>query len=227
MSKENLPHDKSYKAFFSQPELVESLLQDFVSEPFIGEFDFSTLERLSSDFISADLRERISDVIWRVKWRDSWAYIYIILEFQSSPHYWMAVRMLTYTALLWDDLIRNNLLDKDKKLPPVFPFVLYNGDARWNCATDLAEIRLPVPPELDMYQPKFQYFLLDEKRVAESALRHARGKASYIMRVERAKSGDEILQVARELLEQGRGQEIFPAQPVFLEWLERFRNEIA
>ena len=45
MGKERMPHDPAYKQFFSNPEMVESLLRDFVSADFIADLDFSTLER--------------------------------------------------------------------------------------------------------------------------------------------------------------------------------------
>lgn len=44
MENERIPHDPSYKQFFSNPDMVASLLRDFVPEDFIRELDFSTLE---------------------------------------------------------------------------------------------------------------------------------------------------------------------------------------
>ena len=40
-------HDASYKAFFSHPAMVASLLRDFVREPFVAEMNLGTPERLS------------------------------------------------------------------------------------------------------------------------------------------------------------------------------------
>ena len=56
MGKERMPHDPAYKQFFSNPEMVESLLRDFVSADFIADLDFSTLERCSRCFWSSRAR---------------------------------------------------------------------------------------------------------------------------------------------------------------------------
>ncbi len=44
MGKKRSPADGAYKAFFSDKDMVASLMQDFVSEPFVKDMDFSTLE---------------------------------------------------------------------------------------------------------------------------------------------------------------------------------------
>ena len=69
MGKERMPHDPAYKQFFSNPEMVESLLRDFVSADFIADLDFSTLERCSGSYVTDDLRERHDDIVWRVGWK--------------------------------------------------------------------------------------------------------------------------------------------------------------
>lgn len=82
MGKERMPHDPAYKQFFSNPEMVESLLRDFVSADFIADLDFSTLERCSGSYVTDDLRERHDDIVWRVGWKKgSWCYVALLLEF--------------------------------------------------------------------------------------------------------------------------------------------------
>lgn len=45
--------------------MVESLLRDFVTEDFVRDLDFSTLEHCAGSYVTDDLRERHDDVIWR------------------------------------------------------------------------------------------------------------------------------------------------------------------
>jgi hypothetical protein len=49
------------------------------------------------------------------------------MEFQSQPDPWMAMRMLVYVGLLYQELIKSKHFTDRGKLPPVFPLVLYNG----------------------------------------------------------------------------------------------------
>ena len=123
-------HDHSYKLLFSHPEMVRDLLRGFVNEPWLAELDLDTLEKVSGSYVADDLRDREDDVIWRVRFHDRWLYLYLLLEFQSTVDPWMAVRILTYLGLLYQDLARQPTTTR--KLPPVLPIVLYNAPSRWN-----------------------------------------------------------------------------------------------
>ena len=58
----------------------------------------------------------------------------------------MAVRILTYVGLLYQDLIHTKQLDSQGRLPPVLPIVLYNGGSRWDATQDLAALVEPNCP---------------------------------------------------------------------------------
>ncbi|MDR2605394.1 MAG: Rpn family recombination-promoting nuclease/putative transposase, partial [Desulfovibrio sp.] len=122
--KTSVLHDASYKLLFSHPEMVQSLIRDFVPDEWVREVDFSTLEKQNGSYVADDLRERHEDILWRIKCRDTWLYIYLLIEFQSSVDPWMAVRILTYIGLLYQDLIKSGQVKGGDKLPPVFPLVL-------------------------------------------------------------------------------------------------------
>ena len=62
-------------------------------------------------------------------------YLLILLEFQSEDDPWMALRIHTYTGLLYQELVRNEAPGiADGRLPPVLPVVLYNGTEPWTAA---------------------------------------------------------------------------------------------
>jgi predicted transposase YdaD len=144
-------HDQSYKLLFSHARMVEDLLRGFVPDSWVGELDFTTLERLNASYVSDDLRERHDDVIWRVRFRETWLYLYLLLEFQSTEDTFMAVRIPAYTSLLYQDLLRSNRLSANGKLPPVLAIVLYNGQTRWRAAAQLNELIEPAPEALQGY----------------------------------------------------------------------------
>ena len=102
-------HDNSYRLFFSHPEMVRDLLIGFVDEKWVKDVEFSTLERVNASFVSDQLKKREDDLIWKVKIRgnerDEWLYLYLLFEFQSTPDQWMALRILVYVGLLYQELI--------------------------------------------------------------------------------------------------------------------------
>ena len=153
-------HDHSYKYLFSHARMVEDLLKGFVKEDWVNGLDFSSLEKVNGNYVSDDLREREDDIIWRVRWGTDWLYIYILLEFQSTVDHWMAVRIMTYIGLLYQDLIQSQKPHPEDKLPPILPIVLYNGDPKWTAATNIEQLIQEIPGGLTRYRPRLQYLLL-------------------------------------------------------------------
>jgi len=194
-------HDHSYKLLFSEPEIVIDLLKGFVHEDWIAELDFSTLEKVSGSYVSDDLRAREDDVIWRVQYQQSWIYVYLLIEFQSSIDKYMAVRLMTYMGLLYQDLIKTRQLLPDKRLPPIFPVVLYNGEKRWDAATELKDLIVNLPGGLEQYIPSLKYLILDEGTYDLDELSPLKNLVAAIFRLENSNSDDDILEVITNLIE--------------------------
>ena len=112
-------HDNSYKLLFSHAEMVADLLRGFIREDWVRKLDFASLEKVNAGYVSDGMRGRESDVVWRLRWKGSgqWIYVYLLLEFQSTVDPFMAVRVMTYLGLLYQDLIRNRELTPSGKLP--------------------------------------------------------------------------------------------------------------
>jgi predicted transposase YdaD len=104
-----MSHDASYKLLFSDRAMVADLLRGFVHEPWVESLDFSTLEQINRSFVSDDLLRHGPD----------WLYVYLLLEFQATVDRYMAVRIMTYVGLLYQDLIRAGQLSAQARLPPV------------------------------------------------------------------------------------------------------------
>ena len=194
-------HDHAYKLLFSEPEIITDLLQGFVHEDWVAELDFSTLEKVSGSYVSDDLRAREDDVIWRVKYQQGWIYIYLLIEFQSTIDKYMAVRLMTYMGLLYQDLIKTRQLLPDKRLPPVFPMVLYNGEKRWDAATELKDLIVNLPGGLEQYLPSLKYLILDEGTYKLDELTPLKNLVAAIFRLENSSTDDDIFEVINNLIE--------------------------
>ena len=152
-------HDENYKKLFAFPRMVEDLLRVLVTSEWIDEADFSSLRKLSAEYVSDELRRRDGDAVWRVRIGHGWLHVLVLLEFQSRDDPDMALRILEYTALLYRELARNEALDPDGLRPPVLPVVLYNGAARWKAALEVRELISPVGSSLSPYQPSQRYLV--------------------------------------------------------------------
>ena len=188
-----MDHDHPYKELFSQPELIADLLR--LAEMADG-LDLDSLDRRNGSYISEDWKGREDDVVWRVRCGGRDLYVYLLIEFQSTVDPLMAVRVMTYIGLLWQDLARAGKLNPDGTLPPVLPLVLYNGEAPWTAARTIHDALGPAPRLLQPFQPECSFLLLDEVRMH---LRddHERNLAGAIFRLERSGDPAQHLAIAR------------------------------
>ncbi|MCK7546073.1 Rpn family recombination-promoting nuclease/putative transposase [Marinobacter bryozoorum] len=216
-------HDHSYKLLFAHAEMVKDLLTGFVRQEWVNHLDFSTLEKVSGSYITDELRDREDDVIWRVRWGEKWLYVYLLLEFQSTVDKYMAVRVMSYLGLLYQDLIRQKALAQDGKLPPVLPVVLYNGDQRWQAADNIVELIEPVPGGLQTYSPQLQYLLLDEGAIVESSEwpGEARNLVAGLFRLEHNRDEQDMLNVLGSLVEWLKAPGQSTLRRAFVVWIRR------
>jgi predicted transposase YdaD len=212
--------DRFYKLIFSHPVMVRDLLEGFVREEWLAQLDYASLERVNGTYVSGTLRERSNDIVWRARWGDGSIYIYLQLEFQSTVDTFMAVRVLTYVGLLYQELINSNALPENGELPPVLPIVLYNGSAQWRAAHELASLIQPGPEALEMYQPQMRYLLIDEARYGESELAPMRNLAAALFRLENSRTSVQIGEVLALLIE-WLASEQDSLQRAFFTWARR------
>jgi hypothetical protein len=201
--------------------MVEDLLRGFVHEDWVEEVDFASLERVGDGYVADDLREREDDIVWRVRLRQEWLYVYLLLEFQSTVDPHMAVRMLVYVGLLCQDLIRTGKLTAAGRLPPVLPVVLYNGKPRWSAAEEVAELIAEAPRGLQRYRPSLRYLLLDEGRFADSELVPLRNLAAALFRMENSRTPQDVEQVLAALVDWLKTPQQDSLRRAFTVWLKR------
>ena len=175
--------DAAHKLLYSYRPMVADLLRGFLPDGAEAGFDFDTLEPMRTSYVGQRLERREGDLTWRLRARAApaggWVHVLLLLEFQSSVDRSMALRILTYTGLAWEGLLRSGTAsgtvssgeaksgDRARRktpLPPVIPFVVYNGSPTWTAPEDVSDLVAPAPPPLARLQPKNRYVLLDMQR---------------------------------------------------------------
>lgn len=215
-------NDGAYKQFFSHPIMVRELLQGFVHEDWVTDLDFSTLDKLNPQYISDKLNPRHDDIVWRVRTRKGQSlYIYLLLEFQSRSDPWMALRLMTYVGLLYQDLIKSRQVSAGEPLPPVFPLVLYNGERRWTAAMDMSQLIAAPNGHLAAYQPRFRYYLFDEGRVATTAVQQSDSLVASLVRMETSNSPMALRQEITRLTRRLHDPSYDSLRRAFAVWINR------
>ncbi|MCP4661320.1 MAG: Rpn family recombination-promoting nuclease/putative transposase, partial [bacterium] len=143
--------------------------------------------------------------VWRVKWKNSreWVYVYLLIEFQTRPDPFMAVRLMVYEGLLLQALSKlPEYRRKGALLPAIVPIVLYNGQERWKTPLRLSRLMEPLPEELRHLQAELVYILIDEGAFEAEELAAMRNLVAILFRLENSASTQEIEESLVELNEE-------------------------
>ena len=214
-------HDPAYKLLFARPRMVRDLLDGFAARGWSGALDFDTLAPLPASFVSEDLQQRHGDLVWRIRFRDDrWLYLVLLLEFQATVDPAMALRMLTYTALLYQRLDADGVLRDHRALPPVLPVVLYNGRRPWTAPVEMTDLVAAGSDLLAPYQPSQRYYLLDGARVADADL-PADNLVSVLIGLEKTRDAARLRETLQALGDLLRAQGDDHLTQAFVTWLHQ------
>ena len=196
-------HDHGYKRLFSHPAMMADLLRGYVKDPWVEKLDLQTLERMNGSYVRGDLRERVGDMVWRVRWRDddTFMYVYLLLEFQSTPERFMALRILNYLGLLYEDLTNRNELTDSGLLPAVLPVVLYQGTKPWKAPQEVARLIAQVPGGLEPYQPRLSYLLLDANQPGQAPSSAQQNLVQALFSLEQSREPADIERILEKLID--------------------------
>ncbi len=216
------PHDGSYRRLFSHARMVEDLIRRYVEPPWLDRLDFSTLEMVPAHYVSEELEQRESDVVWRLRYGHTgdWFYVYLLIEFQSQVARFMAVRVLAYIMLLYEDLIRKKRLTSSGRLPPVVPIVLYNGNRKWTAPLEVAEL-IESLPGYEALLPRFEYLVIDEGHLPREQLEPLDNPVAGVFQLEQSEGLEEIRRIIDGLIEILDDPELRELRRDMATWLRR------
>jgi predicted transposase YdaD len=140
-------HDKGYKRIFSRNRNFLYFLNKYIkSEEVAGwvkNIDTDDLVWINTELIDDKFKERDSDVIYRVKFKDKEIIFYVMLELQSTVDFSIPFRLLTYMTLIlkyvFENTPKNEREVKGYRLPAVVPVILYNGADNWTAVRTFKE----------------------------------------------------------------------------------------
>ena len=208
-------HDKGYKRLFRNRTIFRQLLETFVRQPWVKDLDFNQCETIDKSFVSDEYKDTESDLIYKVKLKGNDIYIVILLEFQSSVDRFMALRVLAYITDFYLDYVHSQ--KRIRRLPPVFPIVLYNGKKRWTAPTNLADL-IAHHDILGPFALRFEYFPIVERAFTKNDLLAMRNIVSTLFLTEAYYDLDAL---QSEFLKLFRTERDRQAVSLFLNWFKQ------
>ena len=104
----------------------------------------------------------------------------------------MPVRFMGYESLFYQSLMAGQPAAANRKLPPVIPVLLYNGQEPWNVATDLGSLIGDLDPSAEIYRPQLRYRLVDEAAYPSEELAALSSPVADLFRIEKSRDWLEV-----------------------------------
>ena len=178
----------------------------------LAELDLTTLEISKDTYVGEDLSEDCSDLVYRVACRGGELQVYLLFEHKSRPEHWTLLQLLRYVVASGEEYRKQH--PQARRLPPVYPLVLYHGQRQWRVPASFHDLVEPLPEVLVPYVPQFRYALHDISartnaeikgavltRLVQLALRHIYSK-------EPVEPLRELLALIRQIGDQTQATEI-------------------
>ena len=175
-SKQHTPHDSLVKKFMENPVAAQEFLEEYLPAEFKEFVDLSSIKIEKESYIEDSLKKRLSDIVYSVLTKNNdQAFIYCLLEHQSSSDHFIAFRLWQYSMLL----LERHRKDKDK-LPVILPLVIYNGKKPYAAPLNIWELfDHPVLAKKAMSE---DYHLLDLQSMSDDDINYEK-HLSFILYV--------------------------------------------
>ena len=218
--------DERYRTIFAFPRVVQDLLRGFAASGWADTLDFSTLRKIPAEYVSDERLRRRGDTVWQVQFRDG-RHLLVLLEFQSRDDPRMALRILAYASLLYQELARNErwIPGAGALLPLLLPVVVYNGAGPWTAVQEVSELVQPAERELASYRPSQRYQVLDERHAVDDDL-PSRNLVTAMVRLEKIRSPSDLVRVTGLLRDWLRSPEDDGLQRAFAEWVREIAQRL-
>lgn len=166
------PHDAVFRRILGEPVNAASQLRAVLPPALTERLHLDRLVRIPASFVDDALRWRHSDLLFSAPTSAGEAFVYVLVEHQSSTDPLMPFRMLQYMVRIWDYYLREH--PQAIRLPAVIPLVVHHDRRRWTGPTQLRDLLHLDPDTAEAaraYLPEFQFLLDDLACVDEHTLR--------------------------------------------------------
>ncbi len=164
MSLPNKPHDHLFKSTFSDPRIAADYIRNFLPTKLTSKLDLATLKLAPTSYVNEELKEYLSDVVYRCRYGDQELSLSLLFEHKSKPGEIIYLQLLRYLLEAWDQQPK-----KKEGLGIIIPIVVYHGKEKWQKRTFSSHFP-GLDATLTPFIPNFQYLLTDLADWSDEAL---------------------------------------------------------
>ena len=118
------PHDKLFKAGFSDPETTARFLRSQLPPALTAAIDWSSLRLEPGSFLDSQFRQSESDLLFHARAGGQAIAIYLLFEHQTTEDRHIALRLLRYMVRIWETHLKQETGAPLPVIVPVVPIAL-------------------------------------------------------------------------------------------------------
>ena len=161
------PRDPFFRTAMANKHVAREFLKTWLPVELCALVDFEQLEIQPRSQINDLRQESEVDVLFKTMIDGHDAYLYLLLEHQSTPDALMPFRLLKYLCNIVDQHLKTH---RTNKIPLIYPTVIYHGKRKYPFSTNLADL-VDAPKELvDRYFLK-PFQLIDLGQIDDKILK--------------------------------------------------------
>ncbi len=174
MTPANNPHDAYFKATFGKIDFAQDFLNHYLPQELINYINIESLAPEPNSYLTKELKEQFTDLIYRAEIAGEVAYITFLLEHKSYPDRMVIFQLLKYIITIWEEKIKKDIEEKKTQgkilktavieLPLIIPLVVYHDKNKWQIKRSLEEMIAnykKLPENIKKYIPNYEYLLID------------------------------------------------------------------
>jgi predicted transposase/invertase (TIGR01784 family) len=120
----NNPHDLLVKASLSKAGAIQEFAKAYFPADVLKEIDLVSLHLTGNSYVTDELKQLHTDLVFSFKMRGKRGYAYTILEHQSTPDRLMPLRFVKYNLALLEEVMKGK--DEKEPLPLIVNICLYH-----------------------------------------------------------------------------------------------------
>ena len=171
------PHDRFFREVFSHLEWSRDFIRTQLPLAIVETLALETLDLRPGSFLDEELQQYFSDLLFRVSLRTGRdAYVYVLLEHKSYVERFAALQLLRYKVEIWEQVraeakaaANTQKRSAARKLPPIFPLIVYHGTRKWQIAQQFADL-VEGGEAWQPYLPDFRYEVASVADIRETEL---------------------------------------------------------
>jgi len=162
------PHDKLFKGLLSYRDVADALLRERLPPDFVAQLADGPPELADASFVDDQLREAVSDRIFRLRVRSREPRgAECLMEHKSAPDPLVPLQLLRYMVCIWDRAVRAG--GGRDELPSIIPLVVYHGAQPWSVSPYFTGLVEPIQA-LGLRPPDFEMVVVDLGKIEDAQL---------------------------------------------------------